>query len=110
MIIVILGFIGLGHDEFFSKLMEYSENSATGAASFSGLVNIPILGIFFKYLYALLSPFPWQNATTYIETTYGGNAFLFFMHMLSSLSGIYFLHNCFYTASHYCAKIPKFAL
>ena len=89
-VIVIFSLIGFGFNVFLSNLMEYSENSTTGAASFSGLVSIPIFGIFFKYLYALLSPFPWQNATTYIETTYGGNEFLFFMHMLSSLSGVYF--------------------
>ena len=89
-ILALIGSLAIGYDSFIAKLIEYSEISSIGAASFSGLVGIPVLGIFFKYLYALLAPFPWQNAMAYIDTIYGGNGFLFFMHMLSSLSGIYF--------------------
>lgn len=89
-VLALIGAIGLGYGEFLAKIIEYSEISSTGAATFSGLVSIPVLGMFFKYLYALLAPFPWQHARSYIETIYGGNEFLFVMHMLSSLSGIYF--------------------
>ena len=76
---------------FLSELMfGYKDMAIQGANSFSWLVKIPVLGYFAKLLYALLAPFPWQNAKIFISTIYGGNSLLFLMHMLSSLSGIYF--------------------
>lgn len=88
--IILIAAALIGFDEFFSKVVEYQENSSSGAATFSGLVNIPLIGMFFKYLYALLAPFPWHEAPLFVETLFGGNYFLFFMSMLSSLTGIYF--------------------
>lgn len=75
---------------FAEKISEYGETSLSGANTFSGLVAIPILGMLFKYLYALLAPFPWHDAPVFIDTIYGGNYLMFVMHMFSSLFGIYF--------------------
>ena len=76
----------------YEKAIFYREISSGGAASFGFLANIPFLSIFAKYIFALLSPFPWQNAMIYItnEKMYGGNPFFFIAHVLSSLTGIYF--------------------
>ncbi len=82
--------VSLGYEIFSTKISEYGVNSLSGANTFSGIVAIPVLGIFFKYLYALLAPFPWHEAPIFIDTTYGGNHLMFVMHMLSSLTGIYF--------------------
>lgn len=88
--LLIFGALAFGYENFSSKISEYGDNSLSGANTFSGLVAIPVLGMFFKYLYALLAPFPWHEAPVFIDTTYGGNQLMFVMHMLSSLTGVYF--------------------
>lgn len=80
----------IGFSEFFGLVVTYMQNSSGGANTFSGMANIPIIGIAFKYLYALLAPFPWQFAPIFIATNYGGNSLLFIMHTLSSITGVYF--------------------
>ena len=74
---------------FLDITSEYKATSEYGAATFSGYVEIPLIGWAVKYVYALLSPFPWSDAPLYIENNYAGNWLLFFMHILSSLSGLY---------------------
>lgn len=72
------------------KSQQYSSGIATeGAATFGYLANIPLVGIVFKFIFALLSPFPWRKAGFFIETTYGGNWLLFLSHVGSSLFGTY---------------------
>lgn len=90
MIVVILGFLMM---PFFSHLAGsyLSETAQTGAATFAWLIKIPIIGWIWKFVYALLSPFPWRNATEIITTTYGGNWLFLLLHIGSSLLGLYFL-------------------
>ncbi len=63
--------------------------STTGAAKFSYMAQIPVLGWIVKYIYALLAPFPWSKGGYFVETIYSGNWLLFLMHILSALSGLY---------------------
>lgn len=74
---------------FLESILKYREIATTGAATFSGYVQLPFIGYLVKIVYALLSPFPWSKAFLFIETTYGGNWLLFIFHILSSLIGIY---------------------
>ncbi len=77
---------------FFADLLAgFAVTAKTGAASFGFLANgNPIVSIPAKYLYAILSPFPWQKAAHYVATIYGGNWPFFVMHVLSALIGLYF--------------------
>jgi len=80
-----------GAYSYFAEQSEiYIEISQQGANTFGYLANTPYLTIVMKYMFALLSPFPWQKANIYIPTIYGGNILHFIMHILSSLTGIYF--------------------
>lgn len=63
--------------------------SKTGGATFSHLTQVPLIGLLFKYLFALLAPFPWHKIVLLTESSYGGNYFIFCMHVLSGLSGVY---------------------
>lgn len=92
LLVSIMIFLVFSFDFFYEKIILYREISMGGAATFGFLANVPFLSVFAKYIYALLSPFPWQNAIAYItnEKIYGGNPFFFIAHMLSSLTGIYF--------------------
>ena len=76
---------------FEEAISSYEEISVTGGATFSGLTQIPVFGWVVKYIYATLAPFPWSRAEHHISTIYGGNWFLFLMHTLSSIIGMYFL-------------------
>ncbi len=69
--------------------VSYQETATTGGATFSGNAQLPLAGWVVRYVYALLSPFPWSEAPLIIATTYGGNWLLFVMHVLSSLIGLY---------------------
>lgn len=73
----------------YDTTLAYEQTGKEGAATFSGLTQLPIIGWIVKYIYALLAPFPWSEAPTYIATIYAGNGLLFFMHTLSSLTGLY---------------------
>jgi hypothetical protein len=90
---MLVGFLMLGvllmGDYFYDIFFAYDETSKTGAATFSGLTQWPIIGGGIKYVYALLAPFPWSKAPHFIATTYAGNGLLFFMHILSALTGLY---------------------
>ena len=72
-----------------TSLKDYIEIGKSGAGSFSGLIQVPFLGFIVKYLYAILSPFPWSNYSFFINFNYGGNYLLFIMHIFSSLIGLY---------------------
>lgn len=73
----------------YEATLAYEETAKGGAATFSGLTQLPLVGWVVKYVYALLAPFPWSEASLFIATIYAGNGLLFFMHTLSSLIGIY---------------------
>jgi len=75
-------------DYALGSILSYEEVSKQGAATFSRFTEIPIIGWIVKYVYALLSPFPWYYSPTYIGN-YAGNWFLFFMHTISALTGLY---------------------
>jgi hypothetical protein len=75
---------------FVDMFSRYGTMARANVGTFGSFVRIPLLGVFVKYLYALLSPFPWQKADYYIATIYGGNPLHFVMHVLSALTGIYF--------------------
>lgn len=73
----------------YESVLRYEETAKYGAATFSYLTRLPVIGWVVKYVYALLAPFPWSQASYFIATTYCGNELLFFMHILSSLTGLY---------------------
>jgi hypothetical protein len=77
--------------EFLFIFNRHLITSREGGGTFSQLAQLPIVGYAFKYLFALLAPFPWHRATLLTEITYKGNYFLFFMHVCSSLTGLYLL-------------------
>lgn len=69
----------------------YDNFRTMGMATFnSGIIQIPVIGWVVKYLYALLSPFPWFKYEHFVSTNYTGSYLLFVIHMLSSLTGLYF--------------------
>lgn len=77
---------------FVEKTISYFQTiSMTGAATFSYTTQLPLIGPIFKYLYAILAPFPWSKARIFVSTGvgYGGNWLLFAMHIASGLIGLY---------------------
>lgn len=76
---------------FYQTTLDYDETAKGGAATFSGLTQLPVIGWIVKYVYALLAPFPWSDAPSIVAGIYAGNGLLFFMHVLSSLTGIYLI-------------------
>jgi hypothetical protein len=88
--VLIVGSLVLGA-YLYQTTLDYEETAKGGAATFSGLIELPIIGWVVKYVYALLAPFPWSEAALFVSTIYAGNGLLFFMHVLSSLTGIYML-------------------
>lgn len=90
----LLGMLAFGGmligDYLYQTIIVYEETSQGGAATFSKLTHLPIIGWVFKYVYAFLAPFPWLEAPLFIATNYGGNWLLFLMHTLSALIGLYF--------------------
>lgn len=71
------------------QYLAFDEVAQSGAATFSGLTDLPVVGWVAKYVFAILSPFPWSNAAFFVATDYGGNWVLFICHVLSSLTGLY---------------------
>ncbi|QNP29919.1 hypothetical protein [Cylindrospermopsis curvispora] len=51
--------------------------------------NLPIISILYKYVFALLSPFPWYKYNFIIQVHFGGSWLHFFLHMLSAITGVY---------------------
>jgi hypothetical protein len=76
-------------ETLFETHLAYKATSESGAATFGGYAQIPIIGWIFKYVYALLAPFPWSDSPKYIDNNYAGNWLLFFMHTISALTGLY---------------------
>ena len=92
-LISVLSFIGLLVAPYFILVLgQYVGISETGGKSFSFLAQIPVIGWIIKYIYALLSPFPWTIASHHIETIYTGNSLMFFLHILSAMTGVYFFN------------------
>lgn len=73
---------------YFLFYQKYENISLAGGGRFSWMVSIPFIGIFIKYIYALLSPFPWSNLYP-LTNIYGGNLILFIFHIISSLMSLY---------------------
>ncbi len=76
-------------DSLEATIIAYEQIAESGAATFGGLVQWPVIGWVVKYVYAILAPFPWSEAPLFIDWNYGGNTLLFLMHVLSALSGLY---------------------
>jgi hypothetical protein len=72
-----------------ATFLDYENISKIGAGANSGLTRLPVIGWAVKYVFALLAPFPWSKAPFFVATIYSGNWLLFFMHVLSSLIGMY---------------------
>lgn len=68
----------------------YSGISEEGGNRLGYLATVPVLGSIFKYIFALLAPFPWHEVSAITAESYSGNYFIFVMHILSSLFGLYF--------------------
>jgi len=91
---MLLGVLALGLSligRFLLETLISSEaSSVEGANTFGSNTQIPIIGWIVKYIYAILSPFPWSSFMVFINSeAYQGNGVLFFMHILSSLTGLY---------------------
>ena len=97
-------------DFFLTKLNEYKEISQEGAKTFGFLATIPVLSFFGKFVFALLSPFPWYKAADHIDEIYGGNALNFVMHVLSALTGIYFFTRIIFNARSLARTYPDVKL
>lgn len=85
-VLLLVGGVMMG-SYFMETAQAYDETARTGAGTFSRFTEVPLLGWGMKYLYALLSPFPWSDGAFITETIYQGNWLLFVMHMLSALIG-----------------------
>ena len=86
--LLVIGFV-LMSDYLINTTLDYQATSKSGAATFGSFTEIPVIGWIVKYIFALLAPFPWLDSPLYINNNYRGNWFLFFMHTLSSLTGLY---------------------
>ena len=69
---------------------DYEGTSKIGVRSTGYLIDIPILGYFFKYLFAILSPFPWSKVDSLVTEVYGENYMFFICHVFSAITGLYF--------------------
>ncbi len=56
-----------------------------------GMMDIPVVGWSIKYIYAILSPFPWYRMDVFVNTILSGSYLLFLMNVASTLTGLYFL-------------------
>lgn len=89
LVVILFMIIYLGEYLFETTNLYLDGTANTGAATFSGLTRIPIIGWIVKYVYALLSPFPWSKYVLYLKDLYAGNVLLFVMHVMSALTGMY---------------------
>ncbi len=74
---------------WYRTFLDYKEIADLGSATFGLYTQLPILGLVIKYIYALLAPFPWSDAPHFVATTYTGNWFLFILHIMSAITGVY---------------------
>ena len=73
---------------YFNKIIyAYTDNISSETGTFSILTSIPIIGILFKYLYAIVSPFPWYDFI-WFKSNYSGNVFIAILHIFSSILGL----------------------
>lgn len=77
----------------FVEIIEryFTITALTGAATYSSLTQIPIIGVLIKYIYALLSPFPWGDVDFITSHYYSGNITVYVMHILSAITGSYLI-------------------
>ncbi len=92
--VTFLIFISLNNQifDYFNEGQEsISERSqiATNTLVGSSFQNLPIINIFFKYILALLSPFPYSKFNYFIQEIFGGSWLHFILHVLSSITGFY---------------------
>jgi len=62
---------------------------ATGTLGNNPLQNVPGINLLFKYVMALLSPFPWSKAELHVQVPFGGSWLHFGLHVLSATCGVY---------------------
>jgi hypothetical protein len=74
---------------FQSIIIGYSENISLETSQFSYLTGLPLVGFIFKYLYAIVSPFPWYDFN-WFKSNYSGNIFLSITHISSSILALQF--------------------
>jgi hypothetical protein len=87
-ILILVCLMALGMSSYlFNTALLYEKDSGMGAATFSSMTSVPVVGWIIKYCYALLAPFPWSEAQLFTKINYSGNWLLFVSHMLSSLFG-----------------------
>jgi hypothetical protein len=87
--LILLTVLFINLDLLISYIFKYGEISETGANTFSSLTKILFIGWFIKYVYAILAPFPWITDTYALDLIYGGNIFLYIIHIFSSLLVLY---------------------
>ena len=87
--LILLIIIAINFELLMNYVFKYSEISETGANTFSSLSNIWLIGWVIKYIYAILSPFPWITDTYALDLIYGGNIILYIIHIFSSLLVLY---------------------
>lgn len=87
---IVCGLIAFAAPVLVAETREYLGGIAgEGAATFSAATQTPVVGWVIKYVYALLSPFPWSEWRFHIDWVYNGNAPLFVMHIFSAIIGTY---------------------
>jgi hypothetical protein len=69
---------------FSNTIYSYSENISSETGTFSVITSIPFIGIIFKYLYSIVSPFPWYDFN-WLKSNYSGNFILAILHIFSSV-------------------------
>jgi hypothetical protein len=75
---------------------KYVTNFSQQGGQYPGLINIPILGLAIRLIYAMLSPFPWINFTQ--MDLYGYNTLLFLLHIPSALLASWIIFSFFLRA------------
>jgi hypothetical protein len=87
--LLLLIIIGLNFELLLHYFSKYEDISGSGANTFSSLTKIWLIGWVIKYIYAILSPFPWITDTYALDLIYGGNIIIYINHIFSSLLVLY---------------------
>lgn len=92
--IFVTDIFGLGVLKQIGNFTRYEEINQTGGSSFSFLATLFGIGIFFRILYAALSPFPWINFSQGLDL-YGNNFAFLFIHIFSAITSLYLILSFF---------------
>ena len=93
---VIVLVIGVAVAEYLARIIapdKYVSTFSQQGGQYEGLVNIPILGLVLRVVYAMLSPFPWLNFSQ--MEIYGYNTLLFLLHIPSALLAVWVIFSFF---------------